>query len=413
MASHAVKAPGSAEGKPGLGTGPGETEELGNAALEPADSRITSEELAAALLGGAGGLGGSTDGEEGEDDGFEWEDAGLVLDYDGSTNPGASKSQEPAQPQRRNLWSRTHGYKFGRKLGDWSGGGGSRGGDGAATEVSPAIDPLEAAVLGAAAEEGDGVPAETLQEQRTLQHGILNSLEVPQPDSAGPVGRAEASGTAQPNAADAAEMPTARSPSAGPSPATPPEAGGGVPDAPEIRAADSSGAKAPDDSEMEWEPALPQMHAADTLPTPPVRVQVPATEAPDATEGAPGPPSALSRPPGSLGTCQASPPSEPVAPEPARLGGGLKMSMPKWGGGARGKAQRVPGKPAPARPQVGRQQSDTMIPAVSIPRMCCTMPVCVRSCFKLALCVHLSWHGDLETYTDAVDAWNAASCVPV
>lgn len=160
-------------------------------------THVTTEELAAALLGDGADLGGGADTEDREDDGIEWEDADVVTEADAGQDIGVAEAAGPAQPQRRDVWSRTHGYKFGRKLGDWSGGGEDVDVDLApAADVSPAVDPVEAAVLGAAASVlGEDRAAEgTAQEQRSLQHGILNSLGVREPDIDAAV-HVEAAGT--------------------------------------------------------------------------------------------------------------------------------------------------------------------------------------------------------------------------
>ena len=155
-------------------------------------SHVTAEEVAA-VLGDVGDLGGGADTEDGEDDGIEWEDADVATEADEDPVAGAAEAAGPAQQQRRDVWSRTHGYKFGRKLGDWS-----EGGDDAApaTDASPAVDPVEAAALGAAADvlAEDAVAEGTVQEQRSLQHGILNSLGVREPEIDAAV-HAEAAGT--------------------------------------------------------------------------------------------------------------------------------------------------------------------------------------------------------------------------
>lgn len=93
---------------------------------------ITAVELAMAMHEGTPG--GSND--EGED--FEWEDA-VELSPEVATAAGGSR----AQPERQDVWTRTHGYKFGRKLGDWS----ASQDPGAGGQWSEDVDPLDEAAM--------------------------------------------------------------------------------------------------------------------------------------------------------------------------------------------------------------------------------------------------------------------------
>lgn len=319
----------------------------------PESSHVTAEDLAAALLGD----GTDTEAAEEEEDEFEWEDAGVPVNYDSSAAPGATEASGSAQPQRRDMWSRTHGYKFGRKLGDWSG-------PAPAAEVSPAQDPLEAAALSAAAEAAEGAAVGgSLQEQRQLQHGILNSLGVHEPDAEAAALHAAGRHAVPPshNAAVAGAATATKGPLDAVARRAPPAmasrcAGGdrrdGGPRA--VVASDHS-----DDAGMEWEDAAP----AD----PPQSMQRMRWEEAGcgAAAGTADPPAAEGGEGGGVVQAGGHPIRGPgadsaavrvtasvVAREPTRTG--LKMSMPKWGSGP---AAGGGGRSGPHRPP--RQASGT------------------------------------------------------
>ena len=172
-------------------------------------SEVTAVELAAALQGEDDGLAEDVHDGEGMEDEFDWEDAGVPAGDGGAERHCEREGAGGTQPQRRDVWSRTHGYKFGRKLGDWAGGEAAAGEGGtAAVEASPAVDPLEAAVLEATADAAANGPAaeESIREHRSLQHGILNSLGVVEAGAAAAEdGRATTGTRARPTSSGGAE----------------------------------------------------------------------------------------------------------------------------------------------------------------------------------------------------------------
>eukprot|EP00892_Ulva_mutabilis_P010526 jgi/Ulvmu1/7846/UM004_0076.1 len=328
-----------------------EDEAIGEAPVLPAAedvAEVTAEELAAALGGDGDGLlldsTGAVDGEEEEE--FDWEDArGYEEDAAAAAAGGADGDGPTGQPQRRDMWTRTHGYKFGRKLGDWSG---ADGGGGGPADVSPAVDPLEATVLeaaaAAAAADGadDAAPQQSVHEQRRLQHGILNSLRVQEGSADGdaPTGDDVATPTHAVGVVEAAGDPRRQGRGASRDSGavgTHDEASGGA----EEVEADGDG--------MMWEDAV---HAG-------VREEVLAAHERRRSSGA-GQPDAepllaaerasggvrtpVGQPAGSGGAVAEEAMQRPRDAGPARseqaapaaaaaaVGGRLKMSMPKWGG---------------------------------------------------------------------------------
>ena len=130
---------------------------------EPAAHIITAEELALAMDADTP----STSGSGGDD--CEWEDA-LELSPEG-TVAAASGERHAAQPSRRDMWTRTHGYKFGRKLGEWA----DDREEAPAVLTSDAVDAAALDAVAAAAEQGQA--GDSVQEARKLQRVILQSLE--------------------------------------------------------------------------------------------------------------------------------------------------------------------------------------------------------------------------------------------
>ena len=108
--------------------------------------------------GGGGGNGsapGNGAGSGGDDDGMEWEDVGLpgpggggdgsVGGGGGRDNGSLSDDWRERMAARQRFWSTSHGFRLGRKLGEWDGpaGGGSTGAA-EATEVEASATELRA-----------------------------------------------------------------------------------------------------------------------------------------------------------------------------------------------------------------------------------------------------------------------------
>ena len=132
---------------------------------EPAAHTITAEELALAMNAGTPSVSSSGSGS-GD---CEWEDA-VELSPGAAIATVAGSMQPPAT--RRDMWTRTHGYKFGRKLAEWSDGREE------ASEGLSARDPVDVAAIEAvvaATEHGEA--GDSVQEARKLQTVILQSLE--------------------------------------------------------------------------------------------------------------------------------------------------------------------------------------------------------------------------------------------
>lgn len=124
---------------------------------DTAAADITAEELALAMQA-------ETPSASGSDD-CEWED---VLEISPDTALRAMTDKSVPQATRRDVWTRTHGYKFGRKLADWSD----------TTEAPAAVNAADAAAMEtvvATAEEGDA--SHSVQEARKLQLAILQSFD--------------------------------------------------------------------------------------------------------------------------------------------------------------------------------------------------------------------------------------------
>lgn len=131
---------------------------------EPAAHTITAEELALAMNADTPSASVS-----GSDD-CEWEDA-IELSPEGADAAAAGQKQA-AQAARTDMWTRAYGYKFGRKLGEWS--DGREEATVAPVDMNPVdVAALEAVVL--ATEHGEG--GDSVQEARKLQRAILQSLE--------------------------------------------------------------------------------------------------------------------------------------------------------------------------------------------------------------------------------------------